>query len=541
METESQVPRSAADGRPLTRRDFLAGSLGAGGLLAAGSLLPAHGSGRRSTAGRVRPAAASLSESKPKRGGTLIAGLSGGTSSDTVDPLNPLNETDYARVYQLYDSLVAFNRDAHPVLALAEEITPNSDATVWTVRLRSGVEFHNGKPLTADDVIYTFQQILNPKAPAAGASAISFVDAKGLKKVDTLTLKVPCTQPFATFSETMPLYYYSIIPTDFDPKKPVGTGPFKFESFTPGVASKFTRNDNYWMTGLPYLDAVVIDDYSDETSQVNALLAGDVDVVNLLSAPSIASVRSGGAEIVISDGGGWTPFTMRVDKAPFSDVRVRQAFRLIVNRKEMMDVVFLGNGTLGNDVFGIFDPEYDHALPQRHQDLDQAKHLLKKAGHEGLSIQIVTGNIAQGIVSEAEVFAEQARGAGVTVSLKQVTSTDFFGPDYLKWVFAQDFWGYYGYLPQVGFATLPASPYNETHWDDPHYIHLYDEALATVDSAKRTEIAHEMQTIDYDSGGYIIPFFPPLIDGHTTKVQGVHPARVGRPLFNYDFKNFWFS
>lgn len=131
--------------------------------------------------------------------------------------------------------------------------------------------------------------------------------------------------------------------------------------------------------------------------------------------------------------------------------------------------------------------------------------------------------------------------AGVKVALDKVTATDFFGPSYLKWTFAQDFWGYYGNLPQVGFATLPASPYNETHWDDPRYIALYTEALATVDDAKRTEIAHELQRIDYESGGYIIPYFPPLIDGHTTQVQGLAPAKVGRPLFNYDFKILWLT
>ncbi|MHB1884219.1 MAG: ABC transporter substrate-binding protein [Acidimicrobiales bacterium] len=514
---------------------MLTGSVGFGALLGARSILGPTDAVRWEVTGRSAP------REKARRGGTLRAGLSGGTSSDTVDPLNPLNETDFARVYQLYDSLVAMDRNAGPVLALAEEITPNSDATAWTIRLRAGVEFHNGKPLTADDVIYTFQQILDPKAPAAGASAISFVDAKAMKRLDALTLRVPCTRPFATFYETMPLYYYSIIPVGFNSRRPVGTGPFKFESFTPGVQSTFVRNDNNRQRGLPYVDSVVISDYPDETSQINALVAGQADVVNLLSAPAIAGIRSGGAEVVISDGGGWTPFTMRVDQAPFNDVRVRQAFRLMVNRRQMMEVVFGGYGTLGNDVFGIFDPEYDHALPQREQDIAQARYLLKKAGHENLSTQIVTGDIAQGVVQAAEVFAQQVSAAGVKVALDKVTSTAFFGPNYLKWRFAQDFWGYYGYLPQVGFATLPASPYNETHWGNPHYINLYNQALATVDSSKRSEIAHEMQRIDYDAGGYIIPYFPPLIDGHAKKVQGLAPAKVGRPLFNYDFKSLWLS
>jgi peptide/nickel transport system substrate-binding protein len=529
----ADVPGSAGRddaGRSLSRREVLAGVAGAGAALSAGSLLGACGS---------TSAAPPQHAGRPRRGGTLRAGLSGGTSSDTVDPLNPLNETDYARVYQLYDMLVTLDRNARPVMALAEEVTPNSDATLWTVRLRSGVTFHNGKDLTADDVIYTFRQILNPKSPAAGASAMSFVDAAGMKKLDRLTVQVPCFRPFATFYDTLPLYYYSIIPVGFDPKNPVGTGPFKYKSFTPGLQSVFTRNDHYWQDGLPYIDQVVITDYSDEASQVNALLANQVDAVNLLSAQSITTISSGGAEVVISKAGGWTPFTMRVDQAPFSDVRVRQAMRLIVDRKKMMDIVFRGYGTLGNDVFGIWDPEYDHLLPQRQQDIPQAKYLLKKAGRAGLTTTIVTGDIAEGIVEAAQVFKQQASAAGVTVNIDRVTPSEFFGPNYLRWTFAQDFWGYYGYLPQVGFATLPKSPYNETHWDDPHYIALYNQALATVDNARRTAIAHEMQRIDHESGGYIIPYFPPLIDGHAARVHGIAPARVGRPLFNYDFKILW--
>ncbi len=522
-------PRNELSRRELLRRGLMSGAaLGAGALLDAaidpsawGATVPARGATRK------------------RHGGTLRAALSGGTTADTVDPLNPLNETDYARTYQLYDSLVVHNREAHPVLSLAREVTPNRDATSWTVRLREGVTFHNGKDLTAEDVIYTFRQILNPKNPAAGASAMSFVDAAGMSKLDKLTVRIPCKKPFATFLETLPLYYYNIIPVDFDPRRPVGTWPFKFKSFTPGVESVFTRNGNYWQSELPYVDEVIIADYPDEESQVNALVNGQVDVVNLLSYDAVPPVRSGGADIVISDSGGWTPFTMRVDRAPFKDPRVREAFRLIVDRREMLEVVFGGHGTLGNDVFGIFDPAYDRSLPQRHPDIHKAKYLLKKAGHEHLTVTIVTGNIAEGVLKSAEVFKQQAQAAGVTVNLDQVTPTDFFGPEYLNWTFAQDFWGYYGYLPQIGFATLPKSPYNETHWDDHRYIALYERALATVDDTKRYAIAHELQRIDYDSGGYIIPFFPPLIDGHGKRVHGVAPARTGRPLFNYDFKILW--
>jgi peptide/nickel transport system substrate-binding protein len=210
-----------------------------------------------------------------------------------------------------------------------------------------------------------------------------------------------------------------------------------------------------------------------------------------------------------------------------------------VDRQQMMDLVFGGYGTIGNDIFGIFAPEYDHSIPQRQQDIDQAKSLLKAAGHENLSVQLVTSDIAQGVVQMATVFTQQASKAGVKVSL--LNTNDFFGPNYLKWVFAQDYWDYNYYLPQVADATLPTAPFNECHFDNPRYTALYKEAVATVDQAKRTEIAHELQMIDYTEGGYIIPFFLPVIDAYEPGVEGVVAARSGLSFNNYDFKHMWLS
>lgn len=409
--------------------------------------------------------------------------------------------------------------------------------------LRSGVEFHDGRELTARDVIYTFQQIFNPKAPGAAAAGLSPIDVANIKALDRYTVLLFCKTPFATLREALSIPGYSdIIPVGFNPRHPVGTGPFRYVSFTPGQQSVFERFPNYWQSGKPYLDRVVITDYSDETSQVNALLAGQADVANLLTADVLSEIQSSGSTAaLISPGGGWNPFTMRVDLAPFSDVRVRQALRPVVNRKEMLDTVFGGYGTLGNDVFGIWAPDYDHSPPQREQDIEQAKALLRQAGHSKLTLQLVTADIAQGAVKSAEVLAEQAAAAGVTINLNHVTVTDFFGSSYLKWPFAQDYWYYNFYLPQVALATLPTAPFNETHFNDPTYNRLYAEAVATVDPLKRRELAYEMQRIDYTQGGYIIPVFPPVIDGYSKRVHGLVKSKTGLSLNSYQFGDLWLA
>ncbi len=520
----------------LSRRDFVKTAVTGSLALGTAGLVGACGSSGRS------PSPAVAGGGKPKNGGTLRAGITGGSSSDTLDPLNAITNADFSRINNLFEPIVGMTPDAQTVLVLAEELTPNSTATQWTLRLRQGITFHNGKDLTADDIIYTFRTILNPKAPAAAAAGLSSIDAAAMTKLDKHTVRIPCKTPFGILNQALAIPTYSdIIPVGFNPKAPVGTGPFKLKSFTPGTQSTFARYDGYWQRGLPYLDEVVITDYSDETSQVNALLAGQVDVVNLLSADVISEVQGQGKKILISAGGGWNPFTMRVDSSPFSDPRVRQAMRLVVDRKQMLDLVFGGHGTLGNDLFGIWAPEYNHSLPQRQQDIGQAKSLLKAAGHAGLTTQLVTADIAAGTVKGAQVLAQQASLAGIKINVRQVTVSEFYGSSYLKWVFAQDYWYYNFYVPQVSLATLPAAPFNETHFNNPRYNSLYREAIATVDAAKRTQLAHEMQQIDYTDGGYIIPFFPPVIDGYGANVRGLVPSKAGLSLNSYNFGRVWLS
>jgi len=526
------------NGAPMSRRSLLRGALTGAAALGAGGILDACGSATHSSAGTgvsSGPAA-----DAPRKGGTLRLAMTGASSTDEINPLLQVTNVSTAMDLQIFDSLVAFDRNAIPQLSLADEVTPNADATEWTIRVKDGVTFHNGKDLTADDVIYTFQQIQDPKNTAVGAGAITTIDSANIKKLDRLTVRIPCRAPFSTLFSTLAAYYYFVIPVGFDRKNPVGTGPFKFQSFTPAVSASFVRNDHYW-GGAPYLDGMSWSFFAQEASQVNALLSGQADAVSLLSSASMSTVRGSGGVLLISDGGGWTPFTMNCNTAPFTDVRVRQAFKLMADRQQMLQQVFLGNGVIGNDVFSIWDPAYDKSLPQRPHDPQQAKHLLKQAGHDGLNITLVTSDIAQGTESVAQIFAQQAKAAGVNVTLQTQTVTDFYGPNYLKWGFAQDFWYYNPYFFQVAAAMLPGGTGNECHFANTRYFDLYAEALRTIDDAKRTEIAHEMQTIEWNEDGYIIPYFAPVIDAHSKKVHGAVTTRTALSFNDFDFTRIWMS
>ena len=153
---------------------------------------------------------------------------------------------DGARVYSLFNPLVDFDLDAHPVLSLADELEASSDAMKWTIRVKPDIEFHNGKTLSADDVLFTFQRIVNPKTPALGAISLRALDMANAKKLDKFTIQIPCFTPFSPLADILASYDFFVLPVGFDLKHPIGTGPFKYESFTAGQQSTFVKNKNYW-------------------------------------------------------------------------------------------------------------------------------------------------------------------------------------------------------------------------------------------------------------------------------------------------------
>jgi len=424
---------------------------------------------------------------------------------------------------------------------LAEEITPNGDGTEWTVRLKEGVRFHNGKPMTAKDVIYTFRRISDPKDPKNGFSSLTALDRDNMKAVDERTVVMPMISPLSTFLEQITAVYdFGIVPEGYDPVQPIGTGPFKYVSYTPGQESVFTRNENYFVEGRPYLDELtIIDSFESDTAAYNALLGGQVDVYGNATLTLAQQAPSAGLKVLESLPGQWNPFTMRVDQDPFKDVRVRQAFRLIINRDEMIEQALSGFATVGNDLFSHWDPFYRDDL-SREQDLDQAKFLLKQAGVEGLTVTLDTGDLDVGVLQMAQVFAQQAKGAGVTVNVNKMPVGTFYGPNYLQWTFAQDFWGYSPFFNQIARGMLPDSPYNETHWNDEEYFNLYEQANATTDRQLQEELAYDLQQIDFDRGSLIIPNYKTQIDLMQQKVNGFTATGTGQTL-SHDWAEAWVS
>ena len=421
---------------------------------------------------------------------------------------------------------------------LAESIEPSDHGRTWTLRLRDGVEFHNGKRLDVDDVIFTFRRIVDTKAN--GAAALSIIDFAGLRKLDARTLRIPLTQPYAQFQDELAQYYNGIVPVGFDVAKPVGTGPFRFGTFTPGDRSSFPRFTGYWRGDQPYVDELVIVDLPGAEAQLEALLGGDVDAIDNLPPERIATVKAAGHNVLVSETGNWTPFTMRVDTPPFTDPRVRQALRLVADREQLVSQALNGQGRIGNDLYAPYDVAYAKQLPQRQQDLDQARSLLRSAGQSGLQLELYTSTaVDTSAVNAALLFAQQAHSAGISVRVRPVDSGVFYGKQYLGWTFAQDYWYTRNYLPQVAQGSLPNAPYNECHWNDSAFESVISSARAELDPSRRARLLQDAQQIEYDRGGYLVWGFKNQIDAFSSKVTGFIPDR-GLPLSSFQFRTISF-
>jgi peptide/nickel transport system substrate-binding protein len=524
---------------PFSRRQLLLGAGGAAALAA----LAACGGGDESTSTSSPSASGS-----PKPGGDFRLGVTGGGTKDIMDGQNIITKPDQARLVSAFETLLTFDEQYQLTAdGLAESVEP-VNPKLYTIRVHKGIEFQDGKTLTADDVIYSLQRIGTEKYGLTGFAATASMDIANIKKVDKYTVQLPLKTPDSTVPQTLASYTFGIVPVGYKayPSPQIGTGAYKLKSFTPGQQSVSERNPNYWRSGQPYFDTVTIQDFDDSTAQVNALLGGQIDAMTDLPASQVQVVQSHSMNSLISKTGGWLPLCMAIDMPPFDDNRVRQAMRLIVDRQGMIDQIVSGYGFIGNDLYAPFDEGYDSELPQREQDIDKAKSLLKQAGMENATIDLHTTNGASGMVNLATVFATQAKEAGLTINVKN--DPNYYGDAYLKLAFSVDFWGTRGYLNQVQQGSLPTSPYNETHWppksgEGSNFEDLYNQALAATDDAKRIDIEHQMQQFEYDLGGYIIPYFGNLIDAYAANVAGFVPSKgtLNLDSFGHGYRTIWFS
>ena len=529
---------------PFTRRQIVGGAAAFAGAAALGPLAAACGSSSGGGETTAPSASSSAAAGTPQKGGDLVAGIYTGSAKDSYDPHRLAYEPEIVAGYQLYQGLCGFTPDYKIENVLAEEITPSSDAKTWTVKLKSGLVFSDGSPVNADAVVWSVNRILDPKFPGNSAEMFVGLSQAGVSKVDDLTVEFALETPNAVFPEALASRESNIVPPTWTLENAVGSGPFTLKSWTAGQQMEFLPNPNYAGDG-PYVDSLTVIEYPEPTARLNALLSGQIDWAGYMDGAQLQTIQSTpGYAAWQTKNGGWFPFTMRIDVKPFDDVKVRQAMRLIVDRQQMIDQAYDGLGWPGNDMYAIYDPGYPADLPQRTQDLEQAKSLLKQAGQEGLTVELVCSDgVGAGTVNAAAVFAQQAKGAGVTIKVRKVDSSVMYGDEYCKWPFAMDYWGTRNYLPQTSMGTTKSAPYNETHWPGPYtdWLALVKEAWRTTDDAKRNELVGQAATIEYDNGGYIVWSYNISSDGYKDTIGGMVHDVFGGSSIGYRYHLLYYK
>jgi peptide/nickel transport system substrate-binding protein len=343
---------------PLTRRQLIASGAGALGAVALGPLI---GGVASAAASPVSVAAA------PKRGGTLRYAAGDAQSKDSLDPALALTSVGVMCLAMIYDSLLDIDVNWNLTPMLAEDWSHSADAKRYTFKIRSGVHFHDGSPLTAHDVAWQYARVLNKNTGSSGLSVLSPVLApSGISVPDPTTIVFNLTAADAFFGVRTCHYTLRIPKTGTKNwlKGSPGSGPFKNASFQPGTGFQFVRNADYWQSGLPYLDGVTGIGIPDQATKVESLLTGDTDICDSVPASSYSQIQSSSSAALYNLQSP-SPFTFDVNGSikPFSNINVQHAMKMCLNRAEMVAIVVGGHGMVSADsLIPPTDPWYPKSL-----------------------------------------------------------------------------------------------------------------------------------------------------------------------------------
>jgi peptide/nickel transport system substrate-binding protein len=555
----TKEPDQALLSSELTRRRFLAAA-GYGGLaLGTANLIAACGGGVvKGGTGQAATTRNRLSAGggTPARGGTFTVGLVGAGSSEQLYPGAVTGVPDLFRVQQLYDNLFNLGDNLQLIPALALSAEPNADATVWTFRLRDGVHWHNGKPFGADDVVYTFRAF-GSSSNFANPNVAPFIDFKSLRKRDPLTVEVSLTRPCAQFPSLFTFLSAAtwIIPAGSTPRElarqPVGTGPFKYVSFTPGQRSVFAANRDYWEEGKPYVDQVVVDSsFSGSTALVNALLSGAINVLTPLPyAQARQYLDSSKIKVLASPGHTGSFIYMRVDAGPFADARVREAMKLAIDRKLLVENVLNGFGNVGSDgvPLAVGNVPYAVEVPASY-DPERARSLLKAAGREGMTATVQTAAINDTFLPAATLIAQQASKVGINLQVKVLPTSTYYtsASGYLSRYMGQDVGAGSPSLTSAYIAsTWAGAAFNETHWGlqkpgGPSADRLLFAAIGALDKTRAAALWRQVQELQVEQGGWLNWGYGDDLDAVASAVHGLRESKSFN-LNNYRMLDGWLA
>ena len=492
------------------------------------------------------PARAASPERVPRAilNATVTIGMS--VPAGTIDPLTVADTGGVCMLSQTGEYLAQSEPDLRLRPVLAESWRPNHDGSVWTFRIRQGVRFHDGSALSAADVVATIDRLADPANGSVALSAFAGSLSKGgARRVDDATVEFHLDAPNGSFPYLLSSDNYSaiILPAAYTggfEQHFIGTGPFRLERYAAREHASFVRNPDYWgERALPERTQFIF--YDGLQAQVLAMQGEQLDV--LLHAPvqgSQALLVDPRLNVLALKSSAHEQVHMRCDRGPFADPRVRRAIALCLNREQLVSGLFRGMATVGNDspfapVFAATDP----TVPQRQQDLAQARELLHAAGiGNTLQATLTTERFVE-MPDYAVIIQNAVRRIGVQLTLNVEEQSAYYG----RATFGQSDWldcdlGIEDYahrgVPNIFLtATLGShGSFNAAHFSNPEYDRLVASYIAALDPAAQRDAAGRIQRLLLEQTPVLFAYFYDWLSVTTKRIQGVRPSANGQLLLD---------
>jgi peptide/nickel transport system substrate-binding protein len=474
--------------------------------------------------------------STPKMGGKLTIGTEGAQAQDSLDPTKYFSTSNIQMGYAVHDGLVNRGLDLQPIPWLATSWEPNVDASSWVFELRQGVTFHDGSDFGADDVIYAMGRHYREGTESPAKAYMSQISS--MEKLSQHQVRFNLAAPNADFPMVLSDTRVHVTKNGLEDftGAPTGIGPFKVVEFTPGSRYVFARNENYWGEEGPYVDELEFIGIGDNTARINALIAGDINVLLQLDQKATRLIENSGISYVIdAPSGAFLNLAMMMDREPTNNADFRLAIKYAIDREGIRDNVLKGLGMVGNDhPIAPIDPYYNADIPQRAYDPDKARFHIKKAGLENVSIDIYGSDVAgTGALACAQHIQQSAAAAGINLNIINPPADSYWSAVWIQKPMITSGWDPRP-VPDLifGIAFASGADWNETKWENETFDKLMVEARSVTDFNKRKEMYGEMQRMLHEDGGHATLGFRHFVDAARNEVQGITPHGSG-PLGFY--------
>ncbi len=498
-------------------------------------------------AAAVSPALLTLSAkaATPQKGGRFRVGVPAGSTTDSLDPVTMSGAMlTFLSFGQLYNCLVEIDHNNNAIPELAESWESSPDATQWVFKLRQDVEFHNGKTLDVEDVIFSLNRHRGEKSKSGAKVLLKPVI--DLKADGKYTLLITLKSGNIDFPYSLSAYPLGIIPSGTSNfEQGIGTGGYKLTGFSPGIKALTRRNPNYWKADRAHFNEIETLNISDIAARTNALRTDTIDYMAICDYKTVHLLgKLPDLQIISKTGGGYAAFPMQTDTPPYDNNDVRLALKYAMDREQMVNQLLRGHASTGND--HPIAPNmrfFASGLKQRIYDPDKARHLIKKAGVEGHTFKLHVADIDFPAVDMAILYKEQAAHAGINIKVVREPEDGYWSNVWGKrpWFFTN----WHGRPTEdlalsLGYAN--DSAWNETHFKHERFNLLLKAARSESDQTKRGEMYQEMQYILSHEGGSLIPLFPNILDAAQKKVKFENFASNFKALDGYKAaERMWFE